>query len=36
MIKAELGFGFFPEFSLTDPSLVTRSLIDPEFTRSIE
>lgn len=36
MNKAELGFGFFPEFSLTDPSLVTRSLIDPEFTRSIE
>lgn len=36
MIKAELGFGFFPEFSVTDPGLVTRPLIDPQFTRQIE
>ncbi len=36
MIKAELGFGFFPEFSVTDPSLVTRPLIEPEFVRRIE
>ncbi len=36
MIKAELGFGFFPEFSVTDPNLVTRPLIEPEFTRRIE
>lgn len=36
MIKAELGFGFFPEFSVTDPSLTTRPLIEPEFTRRIE
>ena len=36
MIKAELGFGFFPEFSVTDPALVTRPLIEPEFTRCIE
>lgn len=36
MIRAELGFGFFPEFSVTDPSLVTRPLIDPQFTRRIE
>lgn len=36
MIKAELGFGFFPEFSVTDPALVTRPLVDPKFTRRIE
>ena len=29
MIKAEMGFGFFPEFSLTDPALITRPLVDP-------
>ncbi len=36
MIKAELGFGFFPEFCVTDPSLITRPLVEPEFTRRIE
>ncbi len=36
MIKAELGFGFFPEFSVTDPNLVTRPMIEPAFTRRIE
>ncbi len=36
MIKAELGFGFFPEFSVTDPALVTRPLVDPHFTRRIQ
>src|SRR5918996_1264621 len=35
MIKAGMGFGFFPEFSVTDPALVTRRLIDPEFVRTI-
>ena len=35
MIKAGLGFGFFPELSVTDPGLVTRRLIDPEFVRTI-
>jgi len=35
MIKAGLGFGFFPELSVTDPALVTRRLIDPEFVRTI-
>jgi hypothetical protein len=35
MIKAGLGIGFFPEFSVTHPGLVARRLIDPEFTRSI-
>lgn len=35
MIKAGLGIGFFPELSVTDPGLVTRRLIDPEFIRTI-
>jgi DNA-binding transcriptional LysR family regulator len=35
MIKAGLGFGLFPEFCLTDPALVTRRLVEPEFVRQI-
>jgi DNA-binding transcriptional LysR family regulator len=35
MIKAGLGIGFFPEFSVTHPGLVARRLIDPEFIRTI-
>jgi DNA-binding transcriptional LysR family regulator len=35
MIKAGMGFGFFPELSVTDSSLITRRLIDPEFVRTI-
>jgi DNA-binding transcriptional LysR family regulator len=35
MIKAGLGFGLFPEFCLTDPSLVMRRLVEPEFVRTI-
>jgi DNA-binding transcriptional LysR family regulator len=35
MIKAGLGIGFFPEFSVTHPGLVARRLIDPEFVRTI-
>ena len=35
MIKAGLGLGFFPEFSVTDPDLVVRPLVEPAFTRSI-
>jgi len=36
MIKAGLGLGFIPEFSVTDPGLVIRELIDPAFTRTIQ
>lgn len=36
MIKAGLGFGFFPEMSVTDPALVTRELVDPEFRRTVQ
>jgi len=35
MIKAGLGLGFFPEFSVTDPDLVVRPLINPSFNRTI-
>jgi DNA-binding transcriptional LysR family regulator len=35
MIKAGLGLGFFPEFSVTYPELVVRPLVDPSFYRTI-
>jgi DNA-binding transcriptional LysR family regulator len=35
MIKAGLGFGLFPEFCLTDPALLMRRLVEPEFVRTI-
>ena len=35
MIKAGLGLGFFPEFSVTDPDLVVRPLVNPGFTRTV-
>ena len=35
MIKAGLGFGFFPEYCVSDTDLVVRPLIDPEYTRTI-
>ena len=35
MVKAGLGFGFFPEFAVTDPDVVVRELVEPEFKRTI-
>jgi DNA-binding transcriptional LysR family regulator len=35
MIKTGLGFGFFPEHSVTDPELVVRPLIEPEYSRTV-
>jgi DNA-binding transcriptional LysR family regulator len=35
MIKAGLGFGLFPEFCMTDPALVMRRLIEPQFVRRV-
>ncbi len=35
MIKAGLGFGFFPEYCVTDPDLVVRPLIEPGYARTI-
>jgi DNA-binding transcriptional LysR family regulator len=36
MIKAGLGFGLFPEASVTDPELMLRPLTDPEFVRTTQ
>ncbi|NNM76474.1 LysR family transcriptional regulator [Sphingomonas sp. ID1715] len=35
MIKAGLGFGFFPESCVTDPELIVRDLVDPVYSRTI-
>jgi DNA-binding transcriptional LysR family regulator len=35
MVKAGMGFGFFPEFGVVDPAIVTRRLVEPEFIRTI-
>lgn len=35
MVKAGLGFGFFPEYSVTDPDVVVRELVEPDFKRTI-
>jgi DNA-binding transcriptional LysR family regulator len=35
MIKAGLGFGFFPEYCVTDSDLIVRPLIEPEYSRTI-
>jgi len=35
MIQAGMGFGFFPEFSVTSPDLVVRPLVEPRFYRTL-
>ncbi|QKG72569.1 LysR family transcriptional regulator [Erythrobacter mangrovi] len=35
MIRSGLGFGFFPEYCVTDPDLVVRPLIEPGYSRTI-
>lgn len=35
MIKAGLGFGFFPEYCVTDPDLIVRPLVEPGYSRTI-
>lgn len=35
MIKAGLGFGFFPEYCVADSDLIVRPLIEPEYSRTI-
>ena len=35
MVRAGMGFGFFPEYSVSHAGLVVRPLIDPEFTRTV-
>jgi DNA-binding transcriptional LysR family regulator len=36
MVRAGLGIGFTPEFSITIPDLVVRPLIEPEIARKVE
>ncbi|WP_226896303.1 LysR family transcriptional regulator [Polymorphobacter sp. PAMC 29334] len=36
MIKAGVGLGFLPEFSVTDPSLVVKPLVEPSFQRRVQ
>jgi LysR family transcriptional regulator, hydrogen peroxide-inducible genes activator len=35
MVRSGLGFGFMPQFCITDPGVVARPLIDPEFWRVV-
>lgn len=35
MIKAGMGVGYFPEFAINDPGVLTRPLVSPEFSRTI-
>lgn len=35
MILAGLGFGFFPEYCVTMPGIITKPLVEPEITRTI-
>jgi LysR family hydrogen peroxide-inducible transcriptional activator len=35
MVKSGLGFGFMPEYTVNDPGVVARPLIEPEFTRLV-
>jgi DNA-binding transcriptional LysR family regulator len=35
MVRSGLGFGFMPRYSVTDPGVVARPLIDPEFWRTV-
>jgi len=35
MIRAGLGFGFMPQFSVTDPAVIARPLIEPDFWRTV-
>jgi len=35
MIRAGLGFGYFPEFAVEDPEVITKPLVSPEFSRTI-
>jgi DNA-binding transcriptional LysR family regulator len=35
MIKAGLGFGYFPEFAVSDPGIILKPLIEPSFSRTV-
>jgi DNA-binding transcriptional LysR family regulator len=35
MAKSGLGFGFMPEYAVTDPGVIARPLVEPEFWRLV-
>jgi DNA-binding transcriptional LysR family regulator len=35
MVRSGLGFGFMPQYCVTDPAVVARPLLDPEFWRTV-
>ena len=35
MIKAGLGVGYFPEFSVNDPDVILKPLVEPSFSRTV-
>jgi len=35
MIRSGFGFGFMPQFSVTDPAVIARPLIEPDFWRTV-
>lgn len=35
MIKAGLGFGYFPEFAVRDPGVIQKPLVEPSFSRTV-
>lgn len=35
MIEAGLGYGFFPQYSVTNQGLAARPLVEPEFVRTV-
>lgn len=35
MIRSGFGFGFMPQFSVTDPAVIARPLVEPDFWRTV-
>jgi LysR family hydrogen peroxide-inducible transcriptional activator len=35
MVRSGLGFGFMPQYCVTDPAVVARPLVEPEFWRTV-
>lgn len=35
MVASGFGFGFFPKYSISNPDVVARPLVDPEFRREV-
>ena len=35
MVKSGLGFGFMPQYAISDPEVVARPLVEPEFWREV-